>query len=332
MTGQGSDDIKIEKTEDIYYGATYRQNKTQSRFRDNRRTYTRRFADGNRRLNPLDRNGEPSRCAICGSVFHWAKSCSDTRQGQENKTKQAPDEVQVTLIEECMTNLVGETLSMAILDSGCTKTVCGEEWLQCYLNTLNDRELKSVIERKSATIFKFGSGKHVTSVKNVTLPTIIAGRSVMLSTDVVQIPLPLLLSKEAMKKANTRIDFANDKIIIFNTDIPVSFSSCGHYCIPIGRVGNFKEGDITEEALAICNVLQQKTPLQKKAAAVKLHRQFSHPNSSRLKQLIDANNNDVEIFNHLDELEHSCQICLKYKKLKPTPIVGFQWQDDSMKQ
>ena len=45
-----------------------------------------------------------------------------------------------------------------------------------------------------------------------------------------------LLSKEAMKKSNTRTDFDNDKIHIFDVEIPVHFSSSGHYCIPIDKL------------------------------------------------------------------------------------------------
>ena len=37
---------------------------------------------------------------------------------------------------------LGETLSMAIIDSGCVNIVCGEAWLNCYLETLSDSEQK----------------------------------------------------------------------------------------------------------------------------------------------------------------------------------------------
>ena len=36
-----------------------------------------------------------------------------------------------------------------------------------------------------------------------------------------------------MKKSNIRIDFANDKIHIFDVEISVHFRSLGLYCIPI---------------------------------------------------------------------------------------------------
>ena len=51
-------------------------------------------------------------------------------------------------------NLLDETLNLAVLDSRCTKTVCGEEWLHCYLDTLSEKEQ----EEKKLTV----SSYHVT--------------------------------------------------------------------------------------------------------------------------------------------------------------------------
>ena len=48
--------------------------------------------------------------------------------------------VQIQPLEETMETLLDKTLSWAVLDSGCTKTVCGETWLNCYLGTLSDED------------------------------------------------------------------------------------------------------------------------------------------------------------------------------------------------
>ena len=42
-------------------------------------------------------------------------------------------------------------------------------------------------------------------------------------TDVVKSEIPLLLSKESMKKAGTKIDFVNVFVIIFGLEISLSF-------------------------------------------------------------------------------------------------------------
>ena len=38
---------------------------------------------GGRRANPLDREGNPTRCLICESKFHWARECPDAHENRE---------------------------------------------------------------------------------------------------------------------------------------------------------------------------------------------------------------------------------------------------------
>ena len=55
-----------------------------------------------------------------------------------------------------------------------------------------------------------------------------------------------------------------------------------------------------------------------------LHRQFSHPHSERLLSLLqDCEINDEELKSHIKDLDEKCDICIKYKKTKPRPVVGF---------
>ena len=56
------------------------------------------------------------------------------------------------------------------------------------------------------------------------------------TTEVIENDIPLLLSKDTMKKANTYIDFANDKIAILNKEVPLQFTITGHYYIPTGKI------------------------------------------------------------------------------------------------
>ena len=59
-------------------------------------------------------------------------------------------------------------------------------------------------------------------------------------------------------------------------------------------------------------------------AAVKLHRQFCHPDVNKLKSLLkDANLVDEELYKLIDEITDRCESCEKYKKAKPKLIAGF---------
>lgn len=154
---------------------------------------------------------------------------------------------------------LGETLNLAVLDNGCTKTVCGEQWLKCYIDSLSETEKKTMKSFKSNTEFRFGDGKSVISEQCVSIPCRIAGVSVNVETDVVKSEIPLLLSKDSMKKAGTKIDFVNDKINIFGKEINLTFTSSGHYTIPLNEYHKsselmIEEQKFTEILLTIDNI------------------------------------------------------------------------------
>ena len=83
-----------------------------------------------RKKHPVNNDGEVSHCNVCGSIFHWASRCPDA---YAYEVSQEPEEVHITLFESSsydlsdgkMKDFVGETLSSAVLGTGCTKTVCG---------------------------------------------------------------------------------------------------------------------------------------------------------------------------------------------------------------
>ena len=56
-------------------------------------------------------------------------------------------------VHNCYINeFVGETLNHAVLDIGCTKTVCGASWLDSYIKTLSECDQKKVVQSKSESL------------------------------------------------------------------------------------------------------------------------------------------------------------------------------------
>ena len=96
-------------------------------------------------------------------------------------------------------------ICLVVLDSGCTKTLCGEEWLNCYLDTLSEKEQKEIQTVKSDTELKFGDGQSVSSERSISISCRIARKSETVETDVVKSKIPLLLNKNSMKKANKKL-------------------------------------------------------------------------------------------------------------------------------
>ena len=105
--------------------------------------------------------------------------------------------------------------NIAIIHSGCTKTVCGEVWLQYYIDNLSDSDEDKLNIDRFNNSFKFGNSKIVRSNRLVTIPALIGGKQAKLTADFIDYEIPLLLNKDSVKKTNAMIDFKNDIMTMF---------------------------------------------------------------------------------------------------------------------
>ena len=67
-----------------------------------------------------------------------------------NEEKVELEDLKVTYI----TQFLGELLNMAILDSGCTQSVCGKTWLEVYSQTLPKAVDESLVITSSKRVFR----------------------------------------------------------------------------------------------------------------------------------------------------------------------------------
>ena len=86
---------------------------------------------------------------------------------------------------------VWETFNHADLDSCCTKTVCGESWVNNYIDTLSADDKQKLLESKSDTKFRFGDDDTVEAIKTIKILVQIANKEVHIRTDVINNKLML---------------------------------------------------------------------------------------------------------------------------------------------
>ena len=270
------------------------------------------YTSKSRKTNPLTRSGLPSRCAICESIFHWAKDCPHK------------DRVHQTMFTKdidigAMNNFVHETLNQAVLDSGCSKTVCGEKWYKNFVESSASKQSEIKEKQCKPSTFRFGDGRGVTSKMTVILPVTIGHMKVNIETDVVEADIPLLLSKYSMKKADTTIDFSTDMVTMFGEKIKLNFASSGHYMVPL----------FPEHEILTATVIEGLEGRSLKKNATKLHLQFGHASGHRIIQLLkDAGNHDEDLFKIVNDVVEECDICKLYHKNKSRPVVGFNLARD----
>ena len=115
------------------------------------------------------------------------------------------------------------------------QTVGSQVGLDCCLQILSNEDQQSVDTKGEETSARFGNGKVFKSMKCVTLSAFSANKN-MLKTEVIENDIPLLLSKDAVKKSKTNNDFSNKKITIFDEEVSIKFCTSGHYCIVVWKM------------------------------------------------------------------------------------------------
>ena len=92
-----------------------------------------------------------------------------------------------------------------------------------------------MVYEPSIKTFKFGDSEVIKSTHKVYIPACIGNKKVCIETEVVDKEPPLLMSKEAVKKAGMMTDFTNDSAQIFGFHINLETISSGHYTIPLSK-------------------------------------------------------------------------------------------------
>ena len=281
---------------------------------------------GTRAKNPPDRNGRTSRCSICDSGNHWVQRCPD-RTSQDNGTYVVHEIVlhQTDLHNsEQLKALVAESWSSGLLDCGASKTVCGDKWLTEYINSLPDSDRPSVTYLPSNNYYRFGDGERILSHKAAKIPAFVGHKHVFIITNIISKDLPLLLSKEFMKRANMVLDFTNDTLCAFDQTLHLETTNSGHYTLPLTEPAQLLSS-INRSPSQITLTLRKE--LSNHEIAVKLHRQFAHPTKQKLTQLIkqagEPWRSNEELKREISSVTERCDTCLRYKRSPPLPIVGL---------
>lgn len=314
----------------------------------NRRTQFSRTDVTSMPHNPRNKQGEISRCAVCESKMHWASKCPHNPRRKSvhlTECKESDSEIRdnsdtdsTSTLEEIVNDAfltanteneiyVAETTGCAVLDTACTKTVCGEKWFNRYIAGLHQAMRDDLDIKNGGASFKFGDGKRVVSIKNVKLPAVIAGSSCHVNTDVVKADLPLLLSKSTLKKMKTNLNLEHDEAMMLGKPVKLLLTTNGHYCVNIHPVMNKNFDCINDNQIFLSS--KENSELNDKDI-VKLHKQFGHASSDNIIKLLRNTGKTVkeDESRMIRDIVHNCEICALYKKPTPRPAVSLPRSQD----
>ena len=216
-----------------------------------------------------------------------------------------------------MRHLGVDARNCAVLGSVCSSTVCGDSWINNYIQSLEKDDRQKVKQTEGQRVFKFGGGTCLKSKGAYSLPAVIAGKEVMIKTDVVESDIPSLLSRTAMKKAAIKMDLENDTATIMGKEVALNLTTSGHYCIPID-----KSEEVPVES--VCAVKLDALNRQDRfKTLLKLHRQFAHQRTNRLIALLkDAGVWREDYEGTLAQIDEKCELCKIYSKTPSRPVAS----------
>ena len=307
-------------------------------------TRGRGYSTPQKSTNPIGKDGKPSRCLTCGSKYHWSRNCPDNEfyrkksdkavgfcRNNDEEGEDESEEIEISLLQTTketalLKQFLGETIGCAIVDSGCSKTVAGKQWMDCYMESLEEGDLKKVTSLNSKQSFKFGEGHAIPSVGKLRVPAKIGSTKVIIETDVVNADIPMLLSKESLKKAGTVLDFNNDSAIMFEEKQQLIATKSGHYAVPLTITTS--DNLVQEQIVLIAKANTQIESVDPRKITEKLHRQFCHCSAERLNRLIKSSrlwehDRESEITNAVDKVTSKCNTCKIYKRAPAVPIVSL---------
>ena len=151
-----------------------------------------------------------SRCRRCGQIGHWARSCPQAQTsgytGRADKEKvsgaaMVTDEV-----------LLVSSPGFGIIDSGCSRTLIGQQTLGDFMRLYQDRRMSVPESRPQQNLFRFGNGQEELSEKVVSMPVIIHGQSGRIEAAVIKGKAPLLLSRNTLKSLGAKLDFVAETV------------------------------------------------------------------------------------------------------------------------
>ena len=178
------------------------------------------------KFNPQDRTGNITVCFNCGRRFHWSYDCPYVHSSRNKDGIKIEEDFSVphmVLMSQLKRKygrdiFLSPTLGSAVLDSGASSTVCGTKWYKCFLETLMDAQKKKIVKIKGVRTFKFGDGNKLNSLYKVILPYVITDIEVSIITDVMNSDIPLLLSKDTMKRSGTCLNFEDDTVTMLKKE------------------------------------------------------------------------------------------------------------------
>ena len=230
-----------------------------------------------------------TQCRRCGKTGHWARECRSNVPNATASTGAAMSSSGASLVQvqdfvcsvQALPLMVVEARDFlkkqgmleqlrakrqqdsdillvsspgyAILDSGCGRSVIGTETLQHFRVLWDKAKVPAPRIIREHNSFRFGNGEQEVTDQVIEMPIQLAGRRGVVRAAIIKGKAPLLMSRPALKMLGATMDFATDKLKIFDdgTTIDMMVNEAGQYMISVADFELTMNAPMTEPPLSV---------------------------------------------------------------------------------
>ena len=232
-----------------------------------------------------------------------------------------------------LSRFTNEALNCAALDTCCSQTVAGKQWLKVYLRSLpKDLRELSIGPLEANKQFRFGNNQLLTATEKWELPVYLGNKKRFVTAYIIPSDIPMLMSKSDLQENDTILYMKEDKASINGKMVELSTTTAGHYIVNLLEDEEmhdiFLVEDDFEEIFSVIDIKTADESTQMKLLK-KLHAQFGHRPKQAFIDLLKHANAWMPAFSKmLDKIIDPCEGCVMRRRNPDKPAVAMSMAKD----
>ena len=127
--------------------------------------------------------------------------------------------------------LLEEAGSRGVVDTACSKSAAGLDWIDRYVSAISPSLAEELIVLPSTKMYQFGGGEKRPSKDMLRIPAILGDKKIDITLEIVDADIPLLIGSNSLKASGAILNFQNNTATFFGEEVQMVEVGTGHFCV-----------------------------------------------------------------------------------------------------